>query len=60
MKIQDVPEGCQEIPGFILPISNLEKPAWLTQDGKVTYVWNERGVWHTEKEAKEAINDFCI
>lgn len=59
MEVQDVPTGCQEIPGFIIPVHTADTPAWLTMDGCVTRVWRERGVWATVKAARKAIDDFC-
>lgn len=58
MEIQDVPPGCMEIPGFIIPIHS-DPPAWLTLEGNVTHLWQERGVWETPELANEAINKFC-
>jgi hypothetical protein len=49
--IRDVPEGCQEIPGYILDV--LDGSAWITQDGQVTDKWQERGVWPTPEAAAE-------
>lgn len=49
---RDVPEGCVEIPGFLIVVADGE--AWLTRDGRVTAVWSERGVWPTVEEASEA------
>lgn len=28
---------------------------WLAQNGTVTQLWSERGIWRTEAEAEEAI-----
>jgi hypothetical protein len=54
--IRDVPEGCQEIPGFILDV--FEGSAWLRIDGTVTDNWGERGVWPTEASARAALDQF--
>lgn len=48
---KEVPEGCMEIPGFIIDV--FDGSAWLTQDGKVTSRWEERGFWQTIEEAEE-------
>ena len=50
---KEPPEGCQEIPGFIVDL--FEGSAWLTKDLQVTTVWAERGVWATQEEAKKAM-----
>lgn len=49
--IKPVPEGCMEIPGYILDVFN--GSAWITQDGHVTDKWEERGVWPTPEAAAE-------
>lgn len=54
--IRDVPEGCLEIPGFILELP--DRSGWLTKDLGVTDKWNERGVWNTPELAEEALNAF--
>ena len=59
MEIQDVPPGCQEIPGYVVPVYSMDTPAWLTLDGDVTRVWQERGVWPTSAAARDAIDKFC-
>ncbi len=51
--IRGVPEGCQEIPGYILDV--FDGSAWITQDGKVTDKWHERGIWPTPEAAAEAM-----
>jgi len=48
------PPGCQEIPGFILKV----KDGWVTQDGRFTTLFSERGVWPTQAEAKAARDAF--
>jgi len=47
--MQEVPEGCQEIPGVILIVETGK--SWLTATGEITEVWHERGVWATEEDA---------
>lgn len=59
MEVKDVPAGCQEMPGFIIPVHSMDTPAWLTLDGQVTRIWQERGIWDTVAEAREAITKFC-
>ena len=49
--IRGVPPGCQEIPGYILDV--FDGSAWITQDGKVTDKWHERGIWPTPEAAAE-------
>lgn len=57
--VEDVPPGCMEIPGYIIPVHSMDTPAWLKQDGAVTRVWAERGVWPTAAAARESIGEFC-
>ena len=52
----DVPKNCMEIPGVILVIE--PEKAWLTQDGQVTEVWEERGIWPNEEEALKVVAMF--
>ena len=52
--IRGVPAGCQEIPGYILDV--FDGSAWITQDGRVTDKWHERGVWPTPEAAKEMMH----
>lgn len=47
------PEGCQEIPGYIVDL--FEGSAWLTLGLQVTTKWEERGVWPTQAEAYAAM-----
>jgi hypothetical protein len=54
--IKEPPDGCIEIPGFIIVVS--EEKAWLTKDGNVTDDFKQRGVWETEKEVEDAIDKF--
>jgi hypothetical protein len=56
--IRDVPAGCQEIPGYILDV--FDGSAWITQDGRVTDNWHERGVWPTPEAAEEMMQQFLI
>ena len=49
------PEGCIEIPGFILVVKD---KGWLTKDGMVTNVFCERGVWESEEDAEKALESF--
>jgi hypothetical protein len=49
--IRDVPAGCQEIPGYILDV--FDGSAWITQDGRITDKWHERGIWPTPEAAAE-------
>ena len=51
------PDGCLEIPGFILVIE--EGKSWLMQYGGVTTNFTERGVWETAGDADQARNRFC-
>lgn len=51
-----VPPGCVEAPGYILDL--FDGSAWMTQDGRVTDRWNERGVWPTAECAAEAMRRF--
>lgn len=39
--------------GYIVEV--VENEAWLTQDGKVTTVYDERGVWHEVDDARLAL-----
>ncbi len=55
--IRGVPEGCQEIPGYILDVLN--GSAWITQDGQVTDKWKERGIWPTPEAAAEMM-ERCL
>lgn len=58
MKTQTPPElrdGCQEILGFSVV---LKPDWWLTQDGRQTIIWDQRGIWKTEQEAQEARDTF--
>ena len=55
--VRGVPEGCQEIPGFILDV--FDGSAWITQDGQVTTEWSQRGIWPTV-EAAEAAKQNCL
>lgn len=55
-EVKGVPEGCVEIPGFILDV--FDGSAWMTQDGQVTDRWPERGVWPTAEAAEEALHRF--
>ena len=50
---KEPPEGCQEIPGYIVEL--FEGSAWLTLGLGVTTVWSERGVWATQEEAHAAM-----
>lgn len=54
--IRGVPEGCQRIPGYILDV--FDGSAWITQEGRVTDKWHERGVWPTQEAAAEAMQRF--
>lgn len=56
MEILEPPEGCLEIKGFILVIVPGE--CWLTQEGKVTSVFSERGVWETVEASNEVKDGF--
>lgn len=49
----EVPENCMEIPGVILVIE--PEKYWLTIDGYVTEVWEERGIWPNEEEAMKMV-----
>lgn len=51
-----VPEGCEPIPGYIVECRN--GTGWLTKDGSVTQVWQERGVWATPELAADAAERF--
>lgn len=51
-----IPPGCAPAPGYILTV--FDGAAWLKQDGTVTRVWAERGVWPTEHEAAVALDQF--
>ena len=55
--IRGVPEGCMEIPGYILDV--FDGSAWITQDGRVTDKWAERGVWPTPEAAAEMM-ERCL
>lgn len=50
MKPKEPPEGCQEIPGFIVDF--FDGSAWLTKECQVTTEWDKRGVWATYEEAE--------
>lgn len=51
-----IPPGCASAPGYILTV--FDGAAWLKQDGTVTRVWAERGVWPSEHEAAVALDQF--
>ena len=51
------PDGCLEIPGFILVTE--EGKSWFTQYGDVTRDFDKRGVWDTAGDADQARNRFC-
>ena len=51
------PDGCLEIPGFILVTE--EGKSWFTQYGDVTRDFDKRGVWETAGDADQARNRFC-
>lgn len=53
----DVPAGCQELPGYILDV--FDGSAWITQDGQVTDKWQERGIWPTREAAAEMMHQ-CL
>ena len=53
--IRDVPAGCQEIPGFILDVFDGSVCGWITQDGRLTHRWHERGIWPTPEAAAEML-----
>ena len=55
--ILEPPKGCQEIPGYILVLIPGKK--WLTQDGRATTIFNERGVWATPEDAEKAKEVLC-
>lgn len=53
--------GCPEderiyIPGYILALKDGKR--WLRQDGTITDVFAERGVWVTEGDASAALDGF--
>jgi hypothetical protein len=50
--------SCQPAPGYIVPVRVAGPKAWLTQEGTVTCDWQQRGIWPTEKAAREAIEKF--
>ena len=50
---QEPPQGCQEIPGYILPI---RQGGWLTQNLTVTHIWQHRGIWPTPEAAQAALD----
>jgi len=54
---KQVPEGCVECPGYILDM--FDGSVWITQDGRVTDKWEERGVWPTFEAAEQARNLFA-
>lgn len=56
-EIRDVPKGCQEITGYILDV--FDGSAWVTQDGRITTEWSERGVWPTQEAAAEMM-ERCL
>lgn len=56
IQVADVPPGCQPIPGYILELEGQGK--WFTQDGRITEVWSERGVWPTPAAAAKARRQF--
>jgi hypothetical protein len=51
-----MPSGAIEAPGYILDV--FDGSAWMTEDGRVTDKWSERGVWPTAEAAQEAMNRF--
>lgn len=54
--IRGVPPGCVQAYGYILDV--FDGSAWMTQDGRVTDKWQERGVWPTAEAAQEAMHRF--
>lgn len=46
----------QDAGGFIIDV--FDGSAWITQDGRVTDKWDERGVWLTQDEASAAMRRF--
>lgn len=53
---QEIPAGCQEIPGYILDV--FDGSARITQDGRVTDKWQERGIWPTPEAAAEMMQQL--
>ncbi len=51
-----VPTGCEPAPGWILEVA--EHGPWFRQDGTITDVWAERGVWPNVEAAKNAMSQF--
>ena len=49
---QEPPDGCQEIPGYILPLGD---GRWLTKSGQWTRVWERRWVWATADDAQQTL-----
>jgi hypothetical protein len=40
-------------PGYIIDM--FDGSVWITQDGKVTTEWSERGIWPTLEAAQEMV-----
>lgn len=53
---ETVPAGCLPAPGYILEVA--ENGPWFRQDGLITDVWSERGVWPSISEAGIALHHF--
>jgi hypothetical protein len=53
---ETVPAGCLPAPGYILEVA--DKGPWFRQDGLITDVWAERGVWPTAEAAQTALTRF--
>jgi hypothetical protein len=57
MKVKTtVPPGCEPAPGWFLEAA--EGGPWFKQDGTITAVWAERGVWPSISEAGIALHHF--
>lgn len=56
IEILEAPKGCLEINGFILVLE--VGKYWITQDGKATSDFDQRGIWETAEESNEARNNF--
>ena len=54
MSAREVPPRCQEVPGIILEV--LDGKHWITQDGRITNRWEQRGVWATKAEAQVVLD----
>lgn len=54
---ETIPPGTEPAPGYFMEAA--EGGPWFRQDGSLTLVWSERGLWPTKEAAAEALERFC-